>query len=132
MSPSQPGSSAPGPNRPASSAPNASHRRGAPNAAPRVGIVCATGAVGAELLLCLEQRAFPLSGLRLFASSRSAGRTLRFRDAAIAVEERKRGLDLPPEWVVRFRLNKASAGCREHRCRSEHGEHSRGNTGPEQ
>ena len=54
---------------------------------PRVAIVGATGAVGAELLLCLEQRAFPLSGLRLFASCRSAGRRLRFRDDAIAVEE---------------------------------------------
>jgi aspartate-semialdehyde dehydrogenase len=54
---------------------------------PRVAIIGATGAVGAELLLCLEQRAFPLSALRLFASSRSAGRKLRFRDDAIAVEE---------------------------------------------
>jgi aspartate-semialdehyde dehydrogenase len=56
-------------------------------AAPRVAIIGATGAVGAELLLCLEQRAFPLSGLRLFASSRSAGRRLRFRDDSIPVEE---------------------------------------------
>ena len=60
---------------------------GHPRVAPRVAIIGATGAVGAELLLCLEQRAFPLSGLRLFASSRSAGRRLRFRDDAIAVEE---------------------------------------------
>jgi len=51
-----------------------------------VAIVGATGAVGAELLLCLEQRAFPLSSLRLFASSRSAGRQLWFRNDAIAVE----------------------------------------------
>jgi aspartate-semialdehyde dehydrogenase len=55
--------------------------------APRVAIIGATGAVGAELLLCLEQRRFPLSDLRLFASSRSAGRRLRFRDEAIPVEE---------------------------------------------
>jgi aspartate-semialdehyde dehydrogenase len=54
---------------------------------PRVGIIGATGAVGAELLLCLEQRAFPLSGLRLFASSRSAGCRLRFHDDSIVVEE---------------------------------------------
>ena len=59
----------------------------AATASPRVGIIGATGAVGAELLLCLEQRAFPLSGLRLFASSRSAGRRLRFHDDSIAVEE---------------------------------------------
>jgi aspartate-semialdehyde dehydrogenase len=59
----------------------------ASSSAPTVAIVGATGAVGAELLLCLEQRTFPLGGLRLFASSRSAGRMLRFRDGAIAVEE---------------------------------------------
>jgi aspartate-semialdehyde dehydrogenase len=63
-------------------APLAAHR-----VAPRVAIVGATGAVGAELLQCLEQRAFPLSGLRLFASSRTAGRRLRFRDDALVVEE---------------------------------------------
>jgi aspartate-semialdehyde dehydrogenase len=64
-----------------------SQPRAAARAAPRLAIIGATGAVGAELLLCLEQRAFPLSCLRLFASSRSAGRKLRFRDDAIAVEE---------------------------------------------
>jgi aspartate-semialdehyde dehydrogenase len=53
---------------------------------PHVGIVGATGAVGGELLLCLEQRRFPLASLRLFASSRSAGRSLRFRNAPIQVE----------------------------------------------
>jgi aspartate-semialdehyde dehydrogenase len=54
--------------------------------APMVAVVGATGAVGAELLRCLEARGFPLRGLRLLASPRSAGRTLRFRDRAIAVE----------------------------------------------
>lgn len=54
---------------------------------PSVGIVGASGAVGAELLLCLEQRNFPLSRLRLFASARSAGRRLRFRGDGIPVEE---------------------------------------------
>jgi aspartate-semialdehyde dehydrogenase len=87
MSSSQPGPSAPGPNQPVANGPSTSRRGATRKAAPSVGIVGATGAVGAELLLCLEQRAFPLAGLRLFASSRSAGRTLRFRDDAIAVEE---------------------------------------------
>ena len=41
---------------------------------PTVAIVGATGAVGSELIACLEQRNFPLSRLRLFASARSAGR----------------------------------------------------------
>ncbi|MDR3536547.1 MAG: aspartate-semialdehyde dehydrogenase [Acetobacteraceae bacterium] len=53
---------------------------------PRVGIVGATGAVGGELLLCLEQRNFPLASLRLFASPRSAGRSLLFRHAPVPVE----------------------------------------------
>ncbi|MBV9914547.1 MAG: aspartate-semialdehyde dehydrogenase [Sinobacteraceae bacterium] len=55
--------------------------------APVVGIVGATGAVGVELIGCLERRNFPLSRLRLFASARSAGRTLPFRGSALPVEE---------------------------------------------
>jgi aspartate-semialdehyde dehydrogenase len=56
-------------------------------AAPVVAIVGATGAVGVELLRCLEKRRFPLSELRLFASKRSAGRTLPFRGEALPVGE---------------------------------------------
>src|SRR4051812_12998458 len=54
---------------------------------PRVAIVGATGAVGIELIRCLEERNFPLSGLRLLASKRSAGRTLPFRGQDVVVEE---------------------------------------------
>jgi len=54
---------------------------------PRVAIIGATGAVGIELIRCLEERNFPLSGLRLLASKRSVGRTLLFRGQEIAVEE---------------------------------------------
>ncbi len=54
---------------------------------PVVGIVGATGAVGVELLHCLEQRAFPLSDLRLFASARSAGKRMAFRGKQLLVEE---------------------------------------------
>jgi aspartate-semialdehyde dehydrogenase len=50
-----------------------------------VAIVGATGAVGVELLRCLEQRQFPLSELRLFASARSAGKTLQFRGQPLVV-----------------------------------------------
>ena len=46
----------------------------------------ATGAVGIELLRCLEARNFPVAQLRLLASARSAGRTLAFRGEAIPVE----------------------------------------------
>jgi aspartate-semialdehyde dehydrogenase len=54
--------------------------------APFVAIVGATGAVGGELLRCLETRRFPLRGLRLLASPRSAGRTLCFDGCEIPVE----------------------------------------------
>jgi aspartate-semialdehyde dehydrogenase len=59
----------------------------AATAAPVVAIVGATGAVGVELIRCLEARRFPLSELRLFASARSAGKTLPFRGAALTVQE---------------------------------------------
>jgi aspartate-semialdehyde dehydrogenase len=54
---------------------------------PHVAIVGATGAVGVEMLLCLEQRDFPLSRLKLLASARSAGKTMKFRGEDIVVEE---------------------------------------------
>jgi len=60
---------------------------GATRPAPAVAIVGATGAVGVELIRCLEERAFPLSELRLFASARSAGKTLKFRGEALPVRE---------------------------------------------
>ncbi len=52
-----------------------------------VAIVGVTGAVGAELLNVLERRAFPVASLRALASSRSAGRSVEFRDKPVAVEE---------------------------------------------
>ncbi|MDE2263643.1 MAG: aspartate-semialdehyde dehydrogenase [Gammaproteobacteria bacterium] len=55
--------------------------------APVVAIVGATGAVGVELIRCLEERSFPLSELRLFASARSAGKTMPFRGQPLAVRE---------------------------------------------
>ena len=59
--------------------------RGPPGAV--VAIVGASGAVGVELIRCLEERGFPVSELRLFASARSAGRTLTFRGLQLAVRE---------------------------------------------
>ncbi|MBO1075774.1 aspartate-semialdehyde dehydrogenase [Roseomonas marmotae] len=53
---------------------------------PVVAIVGATGAVGVELLHCLEARGFPLSRLKLLASPRSAGKTLSFRGQELVVE----------------------------------------------
>jgi aspartate-semialdehyde dehydrogenase len=57
------------------------------SSAPVVAVVGATGAVGVELMQCLEQRRFPLSNLRLFASARSAGKTLPFKGKPVTVEE---------------------------------------------
>ena len=54
---------------------------------PHVGIVGATGLVGEMMRTLLAERAFPLASLRLFASARSAGRRLRWRDADIVVED---------------------------------------------
>jgi aspartate-semialdehyde dehydrogenase len=54
---------------------------------PVVAIAGATGAVGVELMQCLEQRKFPLVELRLLASARSAGKTMKFRGGDLAVQE---------------------------------------------
>lgn len=51
-----------------------------------VAIVGATGVVGNEMIAVLEERKFPVGKLRLFASERSEGKTLKFRDKAVAVE----------------------------------------------
>ncbi len=57
------------------------------NASPALAIVGATGAVGVELLECLERRRFPVSQLRLLASARSAGKTMTFRGSELPVAE---------------------------------------------
>ncbi len=46
-----------------------------------------TGAVGREMLRILEERDFPLSRLKLLASSKSAGTTLSFKGEEVTVEE---------------------------------------------
>lgn len=63
-----------------------------------VAIVGATGLVGRELLRLMEERDFPVAGLRLLASCRSAGSSLLFRGQPYTVEEATphsfRGADL--------------------------------------
>ncbi|MFK0730512.1 MAG: aspartate-semialdehyde dehydrogenase [Gloeotrichia echinulata HAB0833] len=51
-----------------------------------VAILGATGAVGTELLELLESRNFPVANLKLLASQKSAGRTLKFKGENLAVE----------------------------------------------
>ncbi len=52
-----------------------------------VAVVGATGLVGREFLRILEDSRFPLKSLRLLASKRSAGSTMRFRGEDLTVEE---------------------------------------------
>jgi aspartate-semialdehyde dehydrogenase len=54
---------------------------------PRVGVVGATGLVGGLMRELLAERDFPLSGLRLFASARSAGSRLPFKGGEVVVED---------------------------------------------
>jgi aspartate-semialdehyde dehydrogenase len=51
-----------------------------------VGVVGATGVVGSEMLRVLEERAFPIDELRLYASPRSEGRKLPFAGREVACE----------------------------------------------
>lgn len=52
-----------------------------------VAIVGATGNVGRKFLEILEERIFPVKELYLFASKRSAGKTLKFKGEDVLVEE---------------------------------------------
>ncbi|MCU1437918.1 MAG: aspartate-semialdehyde dehydrogenase [Naasia sp.] len=53
----------------------------------RVGVVGATGQVGAVMRRLLEERDFPVAEIRYFASARSAGTTLPWRGRNIVVED---------------------------------------------
>jgi aspartate-semialdehyde dehydrogenase len=52
----------------------------------RVGVVGATGVVGQEMLRILDERAFPVSELRVYASPRSEGRKLESAGGDVACE----------------------------------------------
>jgi len=52
-----------------------------------VAVVGATGAVGHEMLRVLEQRKFPIGGLKLLASERSIGRRIDFNGTKVPVEQ---------------------------------------------
>ncbi|MBR6826510.1 MAG: aspartate-semialdehyde dehydrogenase [Oscillospiraceae bacterium] len=64
----------------------------------KLGILGATGAVGREMMKILEERNFPIAELRLFASSRSAGKVIEWQGRPIMIEEpckeAFRGLDI--------------------------------------
>jgi len=52
-----------------------------------VAVAGATGAVGTQMLTCLEERGFPVKGLKPLATAKSAGRKLRFKGGEVEVEE---------------------------------------------
>ena len=52
-----------------------------------VAVVGATGAVGEAMLEILEQRNFPVRNLYPLASSRSAGKTIRFNGKSLKIED---------------------------------------------
>ena len=52
-----------------------------------VAVAGATGAVGVEMVKTLEKRNFPVKNLKLLASARSAGKTMKFRGEDVVIEE---------------------------------------------
>jgi aspartate-semialdehyde dehydrogenase len=52
-------------------------------ASKTVAVIGATGAVGAEMLRCLERSSYPTGTLKVFASERSVGKRLAFRDGEV-------------------------------------------------
>jgi aspartate-semialdehyde dehydrogenase len=64
----------------------------------KVAVAGATGAVGRQMVACLEERNFPVARLRPLASERSIGKTVTFRGREIPVEvlgpESFKGIDL--------------------------------------
>ena len=53
----------------------------------KVGVLGASGAVGREVLNCLDERGFPYSQVKALASSRSAGTAVEFAGGELIVEE---------------------------------------------
>ena len=52
-----------------------------------IAVAGATGAVGNQMISCLEHRNFPIGSIKFLASSRSVGRKLKYKGRDIAVEE---------------------------------------------
>ncbi len=52
-----------------------------------VAVAGASGAVGNQMIACLEERNFPVKSIKYLASSRSAGKTLFFKKKPVVIEE---------------------------------------------
>jgi aspartate-semialdehyde dehydrogenase len=63
-----------------------------------VAVAGATGAVGNQMIACLEEMNFPVKSISLLASARSVGRKLRFKGDLVDVQELKensfKGIDI--------------------------------------
>lgn len=87
----------------------------------RVAVVGATGMVGRTMLKVLDERNFPIDELFLFASAKSAGQVVKFRNREYTVEELRensfdRGIDIAlfsagGDTSLRFSPIAVSKGC---------------------
>lgn len=63
-----------------------------------IGVVGASGLVGRKMIEVLEERNFPVGNLRLFATSKSVGKELKFKNNSIKIEDADvsdfKGLDI--------------------------------------
>ena len=75
--------------------------------AMRVGIVGATGQVGGVMRRLLDERDFPVTEIRYFASARSAGTTLPWKGTDVTVEDAETAD--PSEGPVVFVVSRALA-----------------------
>lgn len=57
-----------------------------------VGILGVTGAVGQEMLKVLMERDFPVENLRVFASEKSAGKKIKFKEKEYIIEKAEEGI----------------------------------------
>ncbi len=80
----------------------------------------ATGAVGSQMLTCLEEQDFPVNNLKLLASSRSKGKKIEFKNETFIVEEMTKdsfkGYDIAlfsagGSTSLKFAPEAAKAGC---------------------
>ncbi|MBQ3459110.1 MAG: aspartate-semialdehyde dehydrogenase [Solobacterium sp.] len=53
----------------------------------KIGILGATGAVGRQMLECIEERNIEADEIRLFASARSAGKTMKYKGTDLVIQE---------------------------------------------
>ncbi len=53
----------------------------------KIGILGATGAVGRQMLECIEERNIEADEIRLLASARSAGRTMKYKGEELVIQE---------------------------------------------